>query len=145
VISGVYLTNPGAEGVALTSSAFATVLPWFPEVLGVVVMMFAYSTMIAYAYYGTKAATYLFGESRAVDIGYKLFYLSMTVVGVTLNFNQLVDFADAIYFLMAVPNVIGLYLLAPVVKREMISYFSRLRAGTIPSTRVAPDKPVGSA
>jgi AGCS family alanine or glycine:cation symporter len=145
VVSGVYLDGSGATGVALTSSAFATVLPWFPEVLAVVVLLFAYSTMIAYAYYGAKAATYLFGESRFVDLGYKLFYLMLTVVGVTLDFTQLVDFSDAIYFLMAVPNVIGLYLLAPVVKREMDSYFQRLRDGQIRSSRVAPDAPVGSA
>ena len=80
-----------------------------------------------------------------MDVGYKLFYLMLTVVGVTLDFTQLVDFSDAIYFLMAVPNVIGLYLLAPVVKREMDGYFERLRLGQIRSSRVAPDAPVGSA
>jgi len=144
VISGVYLTNAGASGVALTSSAFATAMPWFPVVLAFVVMLFAYSTMISYAYYGTKAATYLFGESRAVDIGYKVFYCVLTVVGVTLDFTQLIDFSDAIYFLMAVPNVIGLYLLAPVVKREMDSYFARLKSGQIRSTREAPSTPVPS-
>jgi AGCS family alanine or glycine:cation symporter len=145
VVSGVYLNGEGASGVALTSSAFATVMPWFPTVLALVVVLFAYSTMIAYAYYGTKAATYLFGERRSVDLGYKLFYLCCTVIGVTLNFNQLVDFADAIYFLMAVPNVIGLYLLAPVVKREMDSYFARLKRGEIRSIRTPPERPVGSA
>ncbi len=144
VISGVYLTNAGASGVALTSSAFATAMPWFPNVLAVVVMLFAYSTMISYAYYGTKAAAYLFGESRLVDIGYKLFYCVLTVFGVTLDFNQLIDFSDAIYFLMAVPNVIGLYLLAPVVKREMDSYFARLKSGQIRSNRQAPIAPMGS-
>jgi AGCS family alanine or glycine:cation symporter len=144
VISGVYITNAGASGVALTSSAFATAMPWFPVVLAVVVMLFAYSTMISYAYYGTKAANYLFGESRAVDIGYKAIYCALTVVGVTLDFTQLIDFSDAIYFLMAVPNVIGLYLLAPVVKREMDSYFARLKSGEIRSTRIAPAAPVAS-
>jgi alanine or glycine:cation symporter, AGCS family len=145
VVSGVYLTNAGASGVALTSSAFATAMPWFPVVLAVVVMLFAYSTMISYAYYGAKAATYLFGETRAVDVTYKAFYCALTVVGVTLDFTQLIDFSDAIYFLMAVPNVIGLYLLAPVVKREMDSYFARLKRGEIRSSRVAPTAPVGSA
>ena len=71
--------------------------------------------------------------------------LAATVVGVTMDFNALVDFADAIYFLMAVPNVIGMYLLAPVVEREMESYFERLRRGEIRSGRVPPDQPVGSA
>jgi alanine or glycine:cation symporter, AGCS family len=145
VISGVYLTNAGASGVALTSSAFATAMPWFPIVLAVVVMLFAYSTMISYAYYGAKAATYLFGETRTVDVVYKAFYCLLTVVGVTLDFTQLIDFSDAIYFLMAVPNVIGLYLLAPVVKREMDGYFARLKRGEIRSSRVAPAAPIGSA
>ena len=74
----------------------------------------------------------------------KLFYLAMTIVGVTLDFSQLVDFADAIYFLMAVPNIIGLYLLAPVVRREMNSYFARLERGEIRATREAPEHLIGS-
>ena len=143
VITGVY-ADSAAQGVVLTSSAFATVMPWFPNVLAFVVLMFAYSTMVAYCYYGVKAANYLFGESKAVDIGYKLFYLTATVFGVVLSFDQLVDFADAIYFLMAVPNVVGMYLLAPVVKREMKSYFDRLARGEIKSSREAPEHLIGS-
>lgn len=139
VISGAVTIDPQAQGVALTSLAFATVMPWFPYVLALVVFLFAYSTMISYCYYGTKAANYLFGETRAVDVSYKLFFLAATVVGVTMELDQLVDFADAIYFLMAVPNVIGLYLLAPVVRREMQSYFARLAAGTIRPSRIAPE------
>jgi AGCS family alanine or glycine:cation symporter len=144
VISQATVLHPEAQGVALTSAAFGTVMPWFPYVLAVVVMLFAYSTMISYCYYGTKAANYLFGETKTVDVSYKLFFLAGTVVGVTMTLDQLVDFADAIYFLMAVPNVIGLYLLAPVVKREMDSYFARLRAGKIPHSRVAPEHLIGS-
>jgi len=143
-ISGAGAIAPEAQGVALTSAAFATVMPWFPYVLALVVLLFAYSTMISYCYYGTKAANYLFGESAAVDVCYKLFYLAMTIVGVTLDFSQLVDFADAIYFLMAVPNIIGLYLLAPVVRREMNSYFARLERGEIRATREAPEHLIGS-
>jgi alanine or glycine:cation symporter, AGCS family len=145
VISNARVIAPEAAGVALTSAAFGTVMPWFPWVLAVVVLLFAYSTMISYCYYGTKAAAYLFGEGPGVELTYKILYLCLTVVGVTMNFEQLVDFADAIYFLMAVPNVIGLYLLAPVVRREMLSYFARLKSGEIRSTRVAPATPVGSA
>lgn len=143
IVSGAYV-DTSAEGVQLTSNAFATVMPWFPYVLAVVVMMFAYSTMIAYGHYGTKAATYLFGEKKSVEITYKLIYVSMAIVGVTLDFSQLIDFADAIYFTLAVPNVIGLYLLAPVVKRELASYRKRLAAGEIKATREYVDEPFGS-
>jgi AGCS family alanine or glycine:cation symporter len=144
VISNATVIAPEAQGVGLTSAAFGTVMPWFPVVLAVVVMLFAYSTMISYCYYGTKAANFLFGETRTVDVVYKLFFLAGTVVGVTMSLDQLVDFADAIYFLMAVPNIIGLYLLAPVVKREMDSYFARLRSGEIKHSRVAPEHLIGS-
>jgi AGCS family alanine or glycine:cation symporter len=144
VISGAATVDPSAQGVALTSAAFATVIPWFPYVLALVVLLFAYSTMISYCYYGTKAANYLFGETRVVDVSYKLFFLAATMVGVTMDLDQLVDFADAIFFLMAVPNVIGLYLLAPVVRREMKSYFERLGRGEIRATREAPEHLIGS-
>ncbi|HMV71042.1 MAG TPA: alanine/glycine:cation symporter family protein, partial [Pseudomonadales bacterium] len=143
-VAGVGNPLPQAQGVALTSAAFATVMPWFPYVLAVVVLLFAYSTMIAYCYYGTKAANYLFGETVTVDVSYKLFYLAVTIFGVTMDFSELVDFADAIYFLMAVPNIVGLYLLAPVVKREMDSYFVRLARGEIRPTREAPEHLLGS-
>jgi len=145
VITQGQLSDPTAEGVVLTSHAFATVLPWFPYVLSVFVFLFAYATMIAYCYYGAKAATYLFGETRGVELSFKFVFLAATVVGVTMNFNELINFSDAIYFLMAVPNVIGMYLLAPVVKREMNSYFARLKSGEIRSSRVAPDTLAGSA
>ncbi len=144
IVSDAALSQPGAEGVVLTSHAFGTVLPWFPYVLSVFVFLFAYSTMIAYCYYGTKATTYLLGESPRVELGYKIFFCAITVVGVTMDFSRLIDFSDATYFLMAVPNVIGLYLLAPVVKREMDSYFARLSRGEIRSTRGQPQIPVAS-
>ncbi len=144
VVAQNSLLDPAAEGVVLTSQAFGTVLPWFPYVLSVFVFLFAYSTMIAYCYYGTKATTYLLGERPGVELGFKLFFCAITVVGVTMDFSKLVDFSDATYFMMAVPNVIGLYLLAPVVKREMDSYFARLARGEIRSTRGIPEHLVGS-
>jgi AGCS family alanine or glycine:cation symporter len=145
VVTQDTLVDPAAEGVVLTSHAFATVLPWFPYVLSVFVFLFAYATMIAYCYYGTKATTYLLGEKPGVELGFKLFFCAITVVGVTMDFSKLVDFSDAAYFIMAVPNVIGLYLLAPVVKREMDSYFARLARGEIRSTRGIQEHLVGSA
>ena len=144
VISGVAGPGGSADGVELTSNAFATVMPWFPNVLAVIVFMFAFATMIAYSYYGLKATTYLFGENRWVEIIYKLVFLILLVFGCTMDFKKLVDFSDAIYFLMAVPNVIGIYLLAPVVKREMKSYFARLKSGELTPHREPLDGPVAS-
>ncbi|MFT3805669.1 alanine/glycine:cation symporter family protein [Arenimonas sp.] len=144
VVSGVAGPGTSASGVELTANAFATVLPWFPNVLAVAVFLFAFATMIAYSYYGLKATTYLFGESKIVEAIYKFVFLALIVVGCTMDFNKLVDFSDSIFFLMAVPNVIGLYLLAPVVKRELDTYLARLKAGEIRPTREAPEAPMGS-
>lgn len=127
--------NGTAQGVQLTSQAFATVSPWFPYLLTVVVFLFAYSTMITWAYYGAKAAGYLTGESRWVQVLFNLVFMAMAVIGCTMSLGSLVDFADSVLFLMAIPNLIGVYLLLPVVKRELASYRARLASGEIRPTR----------
>jgi len=144
VITGFAHDPGGLSGVQLASKAYASVYSWFPILLAVAVFMFAFSTMISWSYYGLKAATYLFGESRAVDVSYKLTYMLLTVVGCTMQLSAVTDLADAMIFIMAVPNVIGIYLLAPLVKRELDSYFRRLDAGEIHSFRTAPERPVAS-
>ena len=120
-----------AQGVALTSKAFASVVWWFPYLLTVVVFLFAFSTIITWAYYGAKAASFLAKESKVVLYGFKLFFLCMAVVGASMNLGSIVDIADALMFIMAIPNLIGVYLLMPVVRRELQSYEARLRAGEI--------------
>lgn len=125
VVSGVYATSD-AKGVTLTSEAFATVLPWFPNVLAFVVFLFAYSTMISWSYYGNKAWCYLCGEKKGSDMAYKLLFLLCTVVGATMSLEKVIDLSDAMMFSMAIFNIAGLYLLAPVVKRELESYWSRV-------------------
>lgn len=120
-----------AQGVQLTSQAFATVSSWFPYVLTVVVFLFAYSTMITWAYYGAKAAGYLTGESRAVQVLFNIVFMVMAVIGSTVSLGSLIDFADSLLFLMAIPNLVGVYLLMPVVKRDLANYLARLRSGEI--------------
>ncbi|TXK62529.1 alanine/glycine:cation symporter family protein [Alkalisalibacterium limincola] len=129
VITGVYMTGEGVEGVQLTSAAFATVMPWFPYLLAFLVLLFAFSTTITWGYYGAKAASFLARESKGVLYGFKFFYLVMVVVGCTMSLGAIVDLADGLLFLMAIPNLIGLYLLAPVVKREVKGYFERVKSG----------------
>ena len=123
-----------AQGVQLTSQAFASVSSWFPYVLTGVVFLFAYSTMITWAYYGTKAAGYLSRESRAAQVLFNLVFLAMIVIGCTLSLGSLVDFADSLLFIMAIPNLIGVYLLLPVVKRELAEYRGKLKEGMIRRT-----------
>jgi AGCS family alanine or glycine:cation symporter len=131
VITGQYAVPGAADGVRLTSDAFASVISWFPYVLTVVVFLFAYSTMITWAYYGAKAASFLANESKVVLYGFKIFYLAMAVVGCTMNLSSIVDIADALLFIMAIPNLIGVYLLLPVLKRAVDDYDRRLASGSI--------------
>ncbi len=136
VISGAYQID-GLSGIELTSTAFATVFGWFPVVLMVVIMLFAYSTIVTWAYYGMKAWTYLVGESQLAEYTYKVAYCLILVVGAVLPMEKVVDFVDSMFFAMALPNVIGLYFLAPKVRREVRSYLARVKSGEIKSNRQA--------
>ena len=133
VVTGAWKIE-GMEGVAITSSAFATVFDWFPYVLTVAVFLFAFSTMLTWAYYGAKAATYLTGENRWVSNGYIVLYLGAAVVACTMDLAQLVNLSDGLIFLMAIPNLIGVYLLLPVVREEVDGYFAKLKSGEIRPT-----------
>ncbi|GAA3935900.1 alanine/glycine:cation symporter family protein [Streptomyces gulbargensis] len=111
-------------GVTITSDAFATVLPWFPYILTLAVMLFAISTVLTWGYYCMKAWTHLFGRSRASELTFKVLYTVFAVAGSLLTLQTLIDMADAVLFMLAVINIIGLYLLAPVVKRELNSFLA---------------------
>lgn len=127
--AGRIATQDNLTGVQLTSAAFGSVFSWFPYVLALSVILFAFSTMISWSYYGVKAWTYLFGEDTAHI--FRLIFCVFVVVGAAMNLSAVIDFADASIFAMALINVIGLYILMPVVKRELDSYLARLKAGEI--------------
>lgn len=120
-----------AEKIALTSRSFASVIPWFPPVLAMAVILFALSTMIAWSYYGLKAWTYLFGESAISENIYKLIFCLMVVVGSATSSSSVFNFGDAMIFAMCFPNVLGLYFLAPEVKADLKDYFARVKSGEI--------------
>ncbi|QNE78784.1 amino acid carrier protein [Streptomyces finlayi] len=119
--------NGSVAGVTITSDAFATLMPWFPYILTVAVLLFAISTVLTWGYYGLKAWTYLFGRSRTSELVYKVLYTVLAVAGSLLTLQTLIDMADAVLFMLAVINIIGLYLLAPVVKRELNSFLAYVR------------------
>jgi len=120
-----------AGKIALTSRSFASVLPWFPSVLAVAVILFALSTMIAWSYYGLKAWTYLFGETKLAENIYKLIFCIFIVIGSGVSSSSVFNFGDAMIFAMCFPNVLGLYFLAPEVRRDLKNYFDRIRSGEI--------------
>ena len=128
---GAIVTATGASGVGLTSAAFESAIGWFPYVLAVAVVLFAFSTMISWSYYGLKAWTFLFGEGKKTEIVFKLIFCLFVIIGAASNLGPVIDFSDAAIFAMAVVNIIGLYCLMPIVKRELQSYMSRLESGEI--------------
>jgi AGCS family alanine or glycine:cation symporter len=138
--TGMYLLNEAGDavrtigdtsGVGLTSAAFGSKITWFPYVLALAVVLFAFSTMITWSYYGLKAWTYLFGEGETKEIIFKVIFCVFVVIGAASQLGPVIDFSDAAIFAMAVVNIIGLYFLMPIVKRELTSYASRLKSGEI--------------
>ena len=125
IVTTVYdpaLAHGDVSGIELTSRAFASTVAWAPTPLAVIALLFAYSTMLAWAYYGLKAFTYLTGEGRLRDLGFKLFFCLCVILGSSIDLGALLQLSDALIFVMAIPNLLGLYFLAPVVKRELDRY-----------------------
>ncbi|MCQ1994172.1 sodium:alanine symporter family protein [Arthrobacter sp. zg-Y1171] len=130
-IDQVQAGGDAPDGVILTSDAFATVLPWFPIVLSIAVALFAYSTLITWSYYGLKSWEYLFGRGKRREIAYKVIFLLFTVAGCVLSFSQVISFADAALFVCAFVNLLGVYLLLPVIKKEMKQYLADRKSGKL--------------
>ncbi len=124
-------TVDGNSGVSLTSAAFGSAFSWFPYILAIAVILFAFSTMISWSYYGLKAWTYLFGEGHTKELVFKLIFCVFVVIGAAANLGPVIDFSDAAIFAMAVVNVFALYFLMKVVRQELVSYGARLKSGEI--------------
>ncbi|MCG8425034.1 MAG: alanine:cation symporter family protein [Proteobacteria bacterium] len=122
---GMVNSGGAPSGVELTSRAFATVLPWFPYVLAVVVILFAFSTMISWSYYGLEGFIYIFGAKRWSGIAFNSIFLVFLIIGCTTKLDAIIKFSDTAIFAMALANIMGLYVLAPRVKRELEGYWAR--------------------
>ena len=138
--TGLYMLNEagsaiatvdGNTGVALTSAAFSSGIGGFKYILAIAVILFAFSTMISWSYYGLKAWTYLFGEGHTKELIFKIIFCIFVVIGAAASLGPVIDFSDAAIFAMAVVNIAALYVLMPIVKAELESYTSRLKSGEI--------------
>lgn len=110
------------QGAILTSKALESGISWFPYVLTVAVILFAFSSMISWSYYGYQSWSYLFGREKRTGNIYKVIFCIFTVIGAAATLNAVIDFSDAMVFAMMVPNMIGLVLLAPKVIKELQRY-----------------------
>ena len=121
------LMGAGLAGIELTSAAFAWHFAWAPYVIAVAALLFAFSTTLAWSYYGLKGWTYLVGEGRLRALIFQLVFCGFIALGCMLELSAVLDFSDAMVFLIAVPNILALYLFAPMVKREDEHYVATIR------------------
>lgn len=117
----------GSNGAGLTSMAFSTVIPWFKYVLAVAVVLFAFSTMISWSYYGERCFSWLFGDGYSIV--YKVLFLSFSFLGSVITAKQVLEFGDLMILGMAIPNVLGVFLLSGKVKVKLDEYMELKRSG----------------
>jgi len=116
-----------SEGVELTARAFDSVLPHFSILLTIAVILFAFSTMLSWSYYGLQGWKYLFGRGKKTDLVYKFLFLLFIVLGASVKLGSVLDFSDGMIFAMVFPNIIGVMLLAPEVRHELKRYLTAIK------------------
>ncbi len=127
VITGMYQNPDNLEGVPLTSAAFDGQIAGFRYVLSAAVILFAFSTLISWSFYGQQAFSYLFGNSRASGLVYKFIFCIFIVIGASMSLGAVVDFSDAMLLSMCFPNLIGVFILLPVVKTKLQEFLAHAR------------------
>lgn len=132
VVTGAYRI-PGLADVQMTAAAFNSVIVGFDKVLAVAVFLFAFSTIVSWAYYTSKIWAFVFGRSQASEMIFKVVYCVALIPGAAMTTQQVYDVMDSLFFLMAVPNILGIYLMASEVRRDLTSYIHRLKRGEIPT------------
>lgn len=127
LISGAYDPNTQIQGVELTSNALAAGASWLPLMLSIIVFLFAYSTMITFAYTSSKCVAYLSNHNPIIHNIYNGLYCLLAVVGASSSLNHVIDFTDSVFLSMAIPNILGLFLLAPLIKKELKAYEEQIK------------------
>tara|TARA_B110000003_G_scaffold113243_1_gene115823 strand:- start:4068 stop:5648 length:1581 start_codon:yes stop_codon:yes gene_type:complete len=126
--SSVLLNSDGSSigGVDLTSMAFDSVIPGFSYILTIAIVLFAFSTMISWSYYGLQSWKFLFGKGKTADMVYKILFLLFVIIGAAATLDAVIKFSDAMILALVFPNMIGLLLLFPKVREEMKKYVSAI-------------------
>lgn len=135
IVTGVY-EQTDAEGVAMTTDAFRTVGDAFSVLLTICIALFAFSTVLAFAYYGRKATGYVFKESRVAQFSYDIVYVLFIIIGASVSLDTVVRYSDAMFFLITVPNLVGIYFLAKVLRDEVAGHRQAVSRGEIQAVPV---------
>lgn len=123
----VIMDGVSYEGAGITSKAFAEYIPYSNIFLTISVVLFAVSTMISWSYYGLQSWKFIFGRGKAADLIYKILFLTFIIIGAAANMKSIWDFSDAMIFAMIFPNMVGLFFLFPVVKKQLDRYLAAIR------------------
>lgn len=126
--SNVFINETGqwVGGVGLTSMAFESTLPWFKYILTIAIVLFAFSTMISWSYYGLQSWKYLFGRSKGADLSYKILFCLFVIIGASATLDAVIKFSDAMILALVFPNMIGLFFLFPKVREELGKYLNAI-------------------
>ena len=127
IFTGYDVPIEGVSGAQLTTLAFSSVFPWFKHILTISILLFAYATLISWSYYGLKSWTYLFGDTKKMKLTYNLIYLCFIVIGSSASMVHVMDFSDMMILGMSFPNILGLYFLAPEIKKDLNLYIETLK------------------
>ncbi len=138
VITGAYQWE-GLNDIQMTSAAFGSVISWFPYVLAIAVFLFAFSTVISWGYYSGKVWEFIFGGSNRSMTFFKIIFCLAIVPGAVFSPREVISLMDSLFFMMAIPNIIGIYFLAGELRRDTLDYLARLKSGAI--TEVTDDHP----
>ncbi|MCD2260637.1 alanine/glycine:cation symporter family protein [Psychroserpens luteolus] len=124
----VFIDGQPFEGAGITSKAFAQYIPYSNIFLTIAVVLFAVSTMISWSYYGLQSWKFLFGRGKTADLVYKVLFLLFVVIGAAASMGSIWKFSDAMIFAMIFPNMIGLFFLFPVVRKQLTRYLDAIKA-----------------
>ena len=116
------------EGAGITTQAFSKYIPFSKWFLTIAVVLFAVSTMISWSYYGLQSWKFLFGRGKGADMAYKILFLVFVVIGASASMSSIWGFSDAMIFAMVFPNMVGLFFLFPVVKKQLERYFQAIKS-----------------
>ncbi len=119
------------KGSMVTLAAFTqnSSFEWFKYILYLAVFLFAYSTCVSWSYYGERCCVALFGNKSSLP--YKCLFLSFTFLGSVVSPTNILDFSDMMILSMAIPNLIGVFLLSNRIRAELDRYWARYKSGEL--------------
>ena len=124
------IAGENKSGAALTALAFRTGgFDWFRWILYAAVILFCYSTLISWSYYGERCWTHLFGKGSSIY--FQLLFIGFVFLGSIVGENKILVFSDLLILGMALSNILGLFLLSGKVRRELDTYWGKYTSGEL--------------